>query len=251
MEFLAVKALASLVTPPGLFAMLALGAALSVRRWPDLARRLCLACAGLILLLSSGPVSQALLDSLNRYPTIDPVTIKSAQAIVVLGAGAQRGLADYGGGTVTSLALERLRYGARLARDSGLPVLVTDGGPDGQSPGAQYMANTLLEFGVRARWIEGRALTTYDNARFARHMLAASGIERVALVSHSWHLPRAVAAFEQVGFQVLPAPTLVGAQRQPASLDWLPSASALERSTWAVHEYLGSAWYRLRYSIGW
>jgi len=103
---------------------------------------------------------------------------------------------------------------------------------------------------VRARWVEGRALTTYDNARYARQLLAADGIDRIALVSHAWHLPRAAAAFRRVGFAVLPAPTLVPAERRFDALDWLPDAPALTRSTLALHEYLGGAWYRLRYGSG-
>lgn len=250
MEFYAVKVLAALVKPPGLFAVLMLATALTARRRPGLARGLGLVGAALVLVLSSGRVSDALLDSLSHYPPVDAGQMRDLQAIVILGGGAQRDLADYGGGTVTSLALERLRYGAHLARESDLPVLVTDGALDGHRPGAQYMAQALLDWGVRARWVEGHARTTYDNARYAWDMLAPEGIDRVALVSHGWHLPRAVAVFERAGFQVVPAPTLVPASRTYTALDWLPSATGLERSMLALHEYVGRAWYRLRHAAG-
>jgi uncharacterized SAM-binding protein YcdF (DUF218 family) len=249
-EFYAVKALAALLKPPGLFAVLMLATALAARRRPRLAFGLGLGSTALVLVLSSGPVSDALLDSLSRYPPVEPRQMSAVQAIVILGSGAQRDLADYGGGTVSPLALERLRYGARLARDSGLPVLVTDGALNGHRPGAQLMAEALLDWGVQARWIEGRALTTYDNARYARDMLAPEGIDRIALVSHAWHLPRAVAVFERAGFTVVPAPTLVPAPRHQAALDWLPDAMALQRSVLALHERAGSVWYRLRYGVG-
>lgn len=250
MEFYVVKVLAALLKPPGLFAVLMLATALAARCRPQLARGLGLGGAALILVLSSGRVSDALLDSLSRYPPIDAQQMSEVQAIVILGGGAQRDLADYGGGTVTPLALERLRYGARLASESDLPVLVTDGALNGRRPGAELMAQTLLDWGVQAHWIEGRALTTYDNARYVRDMLAPEGIDRVALVSHGWHLPRAVAVFERTGFRVVPAPTLVPAGRRSTALDWLPDAAALERSVLALHEYLGTAWYRLRHGAG-
>jgi uncharacterized SAM-binding protein YcdF (DUF218 family) len=250
MEFYAVKALAALLKPPGLFAVLMLATALAARRRPRLARGLGLGGAALILVLSSGRVSDALLDSLSRYPPVDAQQMSEVQAIVILGSGAQRDLADYGGDTVSSLALERVRYGARLARDSDLPVLVTDGALNGRRPGAELMAEALLDWGVHARWVEGRALTTYDNARHARDMLAPEGIDRVALVSHGWHLPRAVAVFERAGFQVVPAPTLVPVGRRSTALDWLPDAAALERAVLALHEHLGGVWYRLRYGAG-
>ncbi len=250
MEFYIVKTLAALLKPPGVFVVLMLLAALAARRRARLASALCLMTALLMLALSSGWVADTALDSLGSYPPVDRAALGDVQAIVILGGGAQRNLADYSGGTVTPLALERVRYGAHLARSTGLPVLVTDGALNGQRPAAEYMAEALLDWGVSARWVEGRALTTHDNARYARDLLAADGIQRIALVSHAWHLPRAVAIFEQVGFQVVPAPTLVPAYRQHNALDWLPDAVALERSMLALHEHLGAAWYRLRYRAG-
>lgn len=252
MEFYAVKALAALLKPPGLFAVLLLACAVAAARARP-ARVLSgigLAGAALLLALSSGRVADVLLDSLSHYPPLNAQALDTAQAIVILGAGAQYDLQDYGGGTVSPLALERLRYGARLARQSGLPVLVTDGALAGRTAGAVYMAQGLREWDVSARWVEDRALTTYDNARYARDMLAAEGIDRVVLVSHAWHLPRAVAAFRHVGFTVLPAPTLVPARTRFDALDWLPDVRALARSSLALHEYLGRAWYRLRYGSG-
>lgn len=247
MEFYAVKALAALLKPPGLFGVLLAVAAVVVRQRPGLARALCILCAATGLTLSSGGVANALLDSLSRYPPASVADVQSAQAIVILGGGVHRDIADYGGGTVSSIALERLRYGAGLATQSGLPVLVTEGASAARVPGALYMAQGLLDWGVRARWIESRALTTYDNARYAREMLAPEGISRVVLVTHAWHMPRAVAVFKQVGFQVVPAPTLVASRRHTEALDWLPDSAAFSRSVLALHEHLGGIWYRLRY----
>ncbi|GAB4358278.1 MAG: YdcF family protein [Immundisolibacter sp.] len=250
MEFYAVKALAALIEPPGLFAALLLVCALGARRHPRLTQRLGLLGAALVVLLSTTPVSYALLDSLSHYPPATPPALQRAQAIVILGGGTQYGVRAGGGGTVTPLTLERLRFGARLARQTGLPVLVTEGAPAGHEPGAVDMARALLEWGVAPRWTEGRAMTTFDNARYAYQTLAAAGVTRIALVSHAWHLPRAVALFEQVGFEVIPAPAYVPGPRRHTWRAWLPSMQALELSTLAVHEYLGHAWYRLRYGSG-
>lgn len=252
MEYYAVKTLAAFVEPPGIFVVLLAAAALLIRRRPGLTRALCVLSIGGLWLLSSGIVASRLLDSLNRYPPATPAALLDAQAIVILGAGAQHNLLDYGGGTVKSLALERLRYGALLARQTRLPVLVTDGGPATEVPGATYMVQALADWDVRPRWVESRARTTYDNARYSRDLLAPDGITRVALVTHGWHLPRAVAAFEHAGLQVVPAPTLVPAPRKAGSdlTGWLPDGLAFTRSMLAVHEYAGGAWYRLRYGSG-
>lgn len=252
MEYYVVKTVAAFIKPPGVFVALLAVVALLIRRRPLLARGLCVLCLGGVLMLSNSVVASALLNSLNRYPPVTPQALAEAQAIVILGAGAQRNLLDYGGGTVTSLALERLRYGALLARQTHLPVLVTDGGPANDVPGATYMAQALADWGIEPRWVETRARTTYDNARFSRALLAPHGITRIALVTHSWHLPRAVAAFEHAGLHVIPAPTLVPAARKPGSnlTDWLPDGLAFARAMLAVHEYAGGLWYRLRYGSG-
>ncbi len=252
MEFLAVKTLAAFIEPPGVFVVLLTLAALLLRRRPAIARTLCVLSIGGLLVLSNSIVASMLLDSLNRYPPATPAALRDAQAIVILGGGAQRNLVDYDGGTVKALALERLRYGAQLAKQTGLPVLVTDGGPGDDIPAAIYMARALADWGVRPRWLESRARTTHDNARYSRELLAAEGISRVALVSHGWHLPRAVTIFEHAGLQVVPAPTLVPIPNKAGAdlTGWLPDGLAFARSMLAMHEYLGGAWYRLRYAGG-
>ena len=46
------------------------------------------------------------------------------------------------------------------------------------------------------------SLNTRDNARFAAALLRRRGIERVVLVTCSWHLPRAERAFRAAGLEV-------------------------------------------------
>lgn len=115
MEFYAVKVLAALLKPPGLFAVLLLAVAVAARR-PRVVRGVGVVGAALLLVLSCGRVADALLDSLSRYSPLGVQQLRTVQAVVILGAGSQRDLADYDGATVSALALERLRYGARLAR---------------------------------------------------------------------------------------------------------------------------------------
>ncbi len=80
------------------------------------------------------------------------------------------------------------------------------------------MAAALREvFGVPVRWLEGESRNTAENAHFSAAMLAGAGIERVALVSQAWHLPRASAEFERAGLEVVAAPPSSPAPRRRAS----------------------------------
>ena len=102
------------------------------------------------------------------------------------------------------------------------------------------------DFGASGRWVESASATTWENAQLSRTLLGVEGVQRVVLVTHSWHMPRAVLAFEKAGFEVIPAPTMFhGAP--PTGLDaWMPTARALRRTSWAAHEWLGRLAYSLR-----
>jgi len=196
-------------------------------------------------LLATPFVAAHLLNALK--PAARLPTGKEADAIVVLGGGSYYDTLEYGGDTVGRLTLERIRYAAWLARKLDKPLLVTGGAPDGGRPEGQLMGETLeREFGVKVRWVEDRSETTRENARFSAELLKQDGIHRIYLVSHAWHLPRAVPEFEREGLQVVPAGTGYSLTRGPRPMDFLPSGKGLYDSYLAMHEGIGLIWYRIR-----
>ena len=133
------------------------------------------------------------LVALQGEPALDPEALPDdAEAIIILGAAAARLAPEYGGTTVGSFALVRLRYGASLHRRTQLPVLVTGGPVHGMEvTAAELMAETLeQELGTPVRWQERRAFNTHENALFAAEMLEAEGIRRVLVVTHAFHIQR-------------------------------------------------------------
>ena len=173
-----------------------------------------------------------------------------AQAIVVLGAGRRTHAPEFGGETVNRLALERLRYAAKLARSSGLPLLVSGGAPHGDTPEAVLMQRALeLDYGVRTRWVESASRDTRENAQFSAVHLHAVGVRRVLLVTHAMHMKRARDAFAAAGLEVVPAPTawLGGDDKETAgdqALVELPSQNTAYAGWFALHELLGQLAYR-------
>jgi uncharacterized SAM-binding protein YcdF (DUF218 family) len=246
-SFLLKKFLSALLLPPaGWLLCIALGLLL-LRRRPYLGRAL--AWGGLLLawLTSTSAFVSLIIAPLEDFPVLHERDLARAEAIVILGAGAHREAPEYGGrATPTRLALERLRYGARLARDSGLPLLVS-----GES---EPMADTLRrDFGVTPRWLEGRSLDTQDNAVNTVRILAAAGIRRIVLVTHAIHMRRALAEFAQASgdIEVIPAPLgFFSRQRddepEPAFRDFLPGPSAAFAAWYAAHEWAGLLALRLR-----
>ena len=140
------------------------------------------------------------------------------------------------------LTLERVRYGARVARLTGLPVLVTGGIVFGGEPEATLMRAALeREFGVPVRWVEARSRNTHENAVRSAEILGAEHIGRIVLVAHSFDMPRARAEFAAVGIEAIPAPTLIPSGRIDNVLDVLPSLGALQSSYFALYEILANA----------
>ena len=242
------KALAALVLPPtGPLLLALLGLALLGRR-PRLGRGLAWLGVGSLLLLSLPVVSHALLRVLEA-PVLDLRRAGDAQAIVILGGGVRRDAAEFGGDTLGRLTLERVRYGALVARTTGLPVLVSGGSVYGGTAEATLMKRALeQEFNVRVRWSEEHSRDTRSNATESASILLPAGIKRVLLVAHGFDMPRASAEFASAGLRVTPAPTLVAGERfgfdQPGEL--LPSMSALQASYYALYELFAETARRLR-----
>jgi uncharacterized SAM-binding protein YcdF (DUF218 family) len=235
---------AAVLLPPLNGLLLLALAGLCWRRRPRLGQALAGSGFVLLWLLSTPAVGDALLRTLEGEP-VDALALDQAQAIVVLGGGRYRAAPEYGGDTVHSATLVRLRYAARLQRQTGLPLLVTGGRPDGGgTTEGRAMSDALMQdFGVPVRWVEEASDNTRENARLSAEILRREGITRVLLVTHAWHMPRALRSFTEAGLHALPAPTRF--HREPLRpVDWLPTR--YEESRWALHEWIGMAWYRLR-----
>jgi len=232
--------------PAGPMLLLALGFILQRRR-----KRLGLALAMLgfaaLWLSSLGVVGTSMLRLLEPPPA-SLAALKSATAIVVLGAGRVHNSPDYADDVPGAEALVRLRYAARLARGTGLPVLLSGGKPyGGRLSEGETMARVLkLDFNVAARWVENQSTTTAESAMRAHAMLQPEGRTRIALVTSAWHMPRASRAFGKAGFEVVPAPTGYVSRRDSKLTDWLPSAEGLYATRVALWELLGMVWYRLK-----
>ena len=199
-------------------------------------------CAALWV-LSMPLTGNFLLQSLMPVP--QKLDGSEADAIVILAGGSVHHAAEYDGhDSLNWLSLERVRYGALLAHKLHKPVLVTGGDPLNYGTSeARIMASTLeQEFGVRVQWMEEHSRTTHENAEFSASILKKNRIKRIYLVSHAWHLARAIPEFEQQGLIVIPAGTGYGS-REFGLLGLLPSASGLQNSYFACHEALGWAWY--------
>lgn len=243
------KVLAAMVLPPTGPLLAALIGLLLLGRRPLLGRTLAWSGVLALLVLSLPPVAHALLRSVDPGVPLDIARARDAQAIVILGGGIRRAAPEYGGDTLGRLTLERVRYGAWLARETKLPVLVTGGAVHGGAAEAVVMKRALEEeFGVPVAWSETLSRNTEANARNSAAILSPAGIRRVLLVGHGFDMRRAVAEFASAGLQATPAPTVIAGERLRVehALDVLPGMGALQASYYALYELLADAVRRMR-----
>ncbi len=221
------------------------------------------ALALVVLIIATMPaVNTALLKSLE-WRHLPEGVLPPGEAIVILGGGLKYREQPRPMVEVTE-AGDRVLYGAKLYHQNRAPLIVASGGRIGwqgeEPPESADMVELLTMLGVPKAAIleEPASLNTYQNALYSKDLLEPQGIRRILLVTSALHMPRAVAIFAKLGFEVIPAPTdfvitdggLGGGEQTLAGtlLDLWPDTGRLASTTDAIKEYIGMFVYRLR---GW
>lgn len=196
------------------------------------------------------PLMQGLLNpppalSTGAISDLKAVAPANKTAIVVLGAGRDVFAPEYNVSNLTALSVERLRYGLWLSRATNLPVAFSGGVGYGSLPGsteAEIAARiAATEFGRPLKWTESQSRDTSENAHYTVALLAGQGIERIVVVTHGFHMRRAVANFERaaqrsgVAMSILPAP--MGMANRSGG--WTPSVEGFMQVRLALREWLG------------
>lgn len=245
---------ATLVLPPtGPLLLIALGWLLG-RWWRGAGRAVVL--LGLVVLwaISCSAVAIGLSHTLLPQVAVLPPATAAAQlkaqdvqAVVVLGGGLYPRVPELEGPQPSSFTGNRALYGAWLARESGLPLAFAGGigwanaGDTEHPTEAEAVERLLARAGsTPLRWSDGASRDTRENADNMAALLRQDGIQRIALVTSAWHMPRSIRAFEDTGLTVLPAPMGFAVPLQRPLLEWLPSTYGLTTSSNVLREWL--AW---------
>jgi len=220
--FIASKLLAFLTQPLAWVAALLLGALVLLGRNPAGARAhlhqrrgrqvLWLAFA-LLLLQGWEPLPDAFLrrmeDSYTRTPTAQE--LQGYQGVVVLGGALEPSYGWEGRSQVAlNEAAERMVVPLELLRQRpDLQILFTggEGALLGQGLSEADRARIFYQsMGVLAErlWLEDRSRTTYENAAFSAKLPGVDPGQRWLLLTSAWHMHRAMATFEKVGWNVTP-----------------------------------------------
>ena len=174
---------------------------------------------------------------------------RQSTAIVVLGNGMEPYAPEYGVSNLSRYSVERLRFGIWLGRETGMPVAFSGGAgwasADADKTEAQVASQIAAqEFGRPLKWLEDKSRDTRENASFTIALLKPLGIKHIVLVTHGWHLPRALRAFEEAagkgsGIEIEAAPMGLARSVEAASLTWIPSSHGITEVRNIVRELYG------------
>jgi uncharacterized SAM-binding protein YcdF (DUF218 family) len=247
--------LTALALPPVPFLLAVLVGAALVRRRRWLGWGLVLVSAAGIWLASTVGAAQAVsrwwlepppamgFDRMRELKAAGP---DSGTAIVVLGGGLESFAPEYGVGNLTEQSLERLRYGLWLSKQTGLPVAFAGGvgwAQRGQDQSEARVAARIAaeEFGRPLRWVEDRSRDTRENAERSVALLQPEKIRHVVVVTHGWHMPRALRAFAEAApdWRVEPAPMGLADGSLRGDLEWMPSGRGFRQMRQALVEIAG------------
>jgi uncharacterized SAM-binding protein YcdF (DUF218 family) len=245
-SFIVTKVVSALLLLPTNLILLCIAGMLLRRVFPRIGMALSLGSLLLLVVLSSKAGALLLVAPLEqRALPLAAGAADGAQAIVILGGGRLANAPEYDGGdTPNYWTLARLRYGAKLQRQTGLPILLSGGTPDGSRISeAAVMAKSLRDdFATPVKWLEEASDDTKQNAKFSAQILRQAKVQKIILVTDAVHMPRAQLLFAQTGLQVVAAPTVFLSRDRFTLLSFLPSGEGMRYSGYALHEWLGLLW---------
>jgi uncharacterized SAM-binding protein YcdF (DUF218 family) len=237
-----------LVVPPLCLPFACIAGALAALRWHS-ALWVSVAMALLLIILGMPVVGQSLIATLEHGLPLAPPAADPPGAIVILSADATEGAGPHPH-HVGPLTLLRLLAGVQLEHEVRLPILVTGGAtsPAGSPTLAGRMAHVLAaDFRTPATWEEAASANTWQNAEFSARILHANHIDSIYLVTNAWHMKRAMFCFRHFGIRITAAPVRLAKPGLGEAGGFAPSINGWAASYYAFHEWIGLAWYALRY----
>lgn len=210
----------------------------------------------LLYLLSTPAVTYWIAGHVETTQAMPADEIKriGSQALLVLSASADLENPEIGGRDRPSgIGLQRLNYALQLHRQTGLPVIVSGGKLTSESPPlAAIYAKWLNDQGVETLALETASANSWENIGFSKPILEELDVYRVAIVTHAYHMPRAMQAARAHRLDAIAAPfgfihkRTEGQTIGRTARDWVPYADRLAANYLLLHELSGRWWYQFK-----
>jgi len=192
------------------------------------------------------------LEKKSKYLKLN--IVPKADVIIVFGGVIRREFPDYPFPDL-DLAADRIWHAARLYHDNKAPKVILSGGRNDwerNSPSqAKTMAIFLKDLGVPEDDIilEEESRNTFENAIYCKRIMISEKMKNALLVTSALHMPRSKSIMEKIKIKFIPISTdFIIVNNKTEIWDLLPNASSLNKTTFAIHEWIGIFVYKWR---GW
>jgi len=207
-----------------------------------------------ILIICSLPIfSNKLITYLeNGYTLSDAASAKTADAIVVLSGMVRTINGKNGLSYEWGEASDRIFAGIELIKKNKAPIMILTGGKLPWSvgkPEGEYLRDVAIKYGVPNKNIllTENVENTDQEAKAVGKLLNKTS-PKIILVTSAFHMPRAQKVFEAVGINIEPFAVdfLSGADKYTI-MNFIPSAGALNQTSFFIRELIGRLYYSLKY----
>ena len=207
-----------------------------------------------ILIICSLPIfSNKLITYLeNEYILSDASSAKTADAIVVLSGMVRTINGKNGLSYEWGEASDRIFAGIELIKKNKAPIMVLTGGKlpwSAGKPEGEYLRDVAIKYGVPNKNIlltENVENTDQEAKAVAKLLNKAS--PKIILVTSAFHMPRAQKVFEAAGIKIEPfAVDFLSGAGKYTIMNFIPSAVALNQTSFFIREHIGRFYYNLKY----
>jgi len=187
----------------------------------------------------------------SLYPYTPPVSLPTAQAIVVFGGNTANNRSNWFAPYSKESRHARIDTADDLYFMNKAPIIIVSGAAlDGSVSEAKGMAIQLQNRGIpkTAITLENQSTTTRENGFYVDKLLKEKGLEKILLVTSALHMPRSMAVMKKLGYDPIAAANPPQITLTDAINPYIPNARALEASRSIIKEYIGIVTYWVR---GW
>lgn len=207
-----------------------------------------------ILILCSLPIfSNKLIHYLEKnFQPTDISNIKNVDAIVVLSGMIRVVKNDKNYKYEFTDAVDRILAGIDLIKINKAPYIILTRGSLPGSPiksEGEVLYDHLIKAGINKEKIilTAKVQNTDQEAKSIKKLLN-NKIKEIILVTSAIHMPRAIKVFEAVEINVVPFPVdFSNYSLKFTFMDFIPSASAFNKTSYFVREMQGRIYYKLKY----
>ena len=207
-----------------------------------------------ILIICSLPIfSNKLITSLeNEYILSDASSAKTADAIVILSGMVRTINGKNGLSYEWAEASDRIFARIELIKENKAPIMVLTGGKLPWSvgkPEGEYLRDVAIKNGVPNKNILlTKNVENTDQEAKAVAKLLNKASPKIILVTSAFHMPRAQKVFEAAGIKIEPfAVDFLSGAGKYTIMNFIPSAGALNQTSFFIREQIGRLYYNLKY----